>query len=117
MNKESKIYLAGHKGLVGGAIYRKLKNEGYENIIVRNCEELDLTNQNSVNIFFENEKPDYVFLAAAMVGGIVANYTFPGEFIRDNLLIQTHTIDAAYRNGVKKFLFLGSSCIHLIYIS
>jgi len=112
MNKENKIYIAGHRGLVGSAILRRLTAEGYNNIIIRTHKELDLTNRNDVYAFFENEKPEYVFLAAAKVGGIVANYTFPGEFIRDNLLIQTHTIDAAYRNGVKKFLFLGSSCIY-----
>ena len=112
MNKESKIYIAGHRGLVGSAILRRLTAEGYSNIIVRTHKDLDLTNQNDVNAFFEREKPEYVFMAAAKVGGIIANNTYPGEFIYVNLAIQTNTIHAAYQNGVKKFLFLGSSCIY-----
>ncbi len=112
MNKESKIYIAGHRGLVGSAILRRLTAEGYNNIIIRTHKELDLANQNDVNAFFEKEKPEYVFMAAAKVGGIVANSTYPGEFIYVNLAIQTNTIHAAYQNGVKKFLFLGSSCIY-----
>ena len=112
MNKESKIYIAGHRGLVGSAILRRLTAEGYKNIIIRTHEELDLTNQNVVYAFFEKEKPEYVFMAAAKVGGIVANNTYPGKFIYVNLAIQTNTIHAAYKNGVKKFLFLGSSCIY-----
>ena len=112
MNKTSKIYIAGHRGLVGSAILRRLTTEGYNNIIVRTHKELDLTNQNDVNAFFEKEKPEYVFMAAARVGGIVANNTYSAEFIYVNLAIQTNTIHAAYKNGVKKFLFLGSSCIY-----
>lgn len=112
MNKNSKIYVAGHRGLVGSAIVRHLKKNDYENLLLRTSKELNLTNQIEVNQFFENEKPDYVFLAAAKVGGILANDTYPAEFIRDNLQIQTNVIDAAYRNNAKKLLFLGSSCIY-----
>ena len=112
MNETDKIYVAGHRGMVGSAITRRLNDLGYKNIVSRTSKELDLTNQAAVNEFFESEKPDYVFLSAAKVGGILANDTYPAEFIRDNLLIQTNVIDAAYRNDVTKLLFLGSSCIY-----
>ena len=112
MNKADKIYIAGHRGLVGSAVLRKLKEDGYNNFVLRTSKELNLTSQTEVNQFFETEKPDYVFLAAAKVGGILANDTYPADFIRDNLLIQTNVIDAAYRNNTKKLLFLGSSCIY-----
>jgi len=104
--------VAGHRGMVGSAITQRLNDLGYKNIVSRTSKELDLTNQAAVNVFFESEKPDYVFLSAAKVGGILANDTYPAEFIRDNLLIQTNVIDAAYRNDVSKLLFLGSSCIY-----
>jgi GDP-L-fucose synthase len=106
------VYVAGHRGLVGSAIVRRLESEGYQNLIVRTSSELDLRNQAAVDAFFTEEKPDYVFLAAAKVGGIYANDTYPADFIRDNIQIQTNVIDAAYRNGVKRLLFLGSSCIY-----
>lgn len=109
---DSRIYVAGHRGLVGSAIVRMLQVQGVTNIIARTHAELDLCNQQAVSAFFAAEKPEYVFLAAAKVGGIHANDTYPAEFIRDNLLIQTNVIDAAYRNGCKKLLFLGSSCIY-----
>ncbi len=112
MNRESKIYIAGHRGLVGSAILRKLQIEGYTNLITRTRAELDLTDQAAVREFFAAEQPEYVFLAAAKVGGILANQSYPAEFIRDNLLIQNNVIDAAYHYGVKKLLFLGSSCIY-----
>jgi len=112
MNKDAKIYVAGHRGLVGSAILRKLQADGYTNLIYRTSKELDLRDRNQVDKFFEEEKPEYVFLAAAKVGGIVANNEYPANFIRDNLMIQTNVIDAAYRNGVKKLLFLGSTCIY-----
>lgn len=112
MEKHSKIYLAGHKGLVGSAIYRKLIKDGFSNIITKELEELDLTNQAEVNIFFETEKPDYVILAAAKVGGIMANSTYPAEFIYQNIMIASNVIHASYKNGVKKLLNLGSSCIY-----
>ena len=112
MNKDSKIYIAGHNGMVGSAIYRNLKNEGYSNIIVRRSKELDLINQSAVNDFFNTEKPDYVFIAAAKVGGIIANNTLRAEFIYKNLMIECNLIHAAYLNKVKKLLFLGSSCIY-----
>lgn len=112
MNKQDKIYLAGHKGLVGSAILRKLQSEGFENIITRNSTELDLCNQAAVNEFFAQEKPDYVFLAAAKVGGIIANSTYPAEFIYQNIMIASNVINASYKNGVKKLLNLGSSCIY-----
>ena len=108
----SKIYISGHRGMVGSAIKRNLEARGYTNIITRNRSELDLTNQQAVNIFFETEKPEYVFLAAAKVGGILANSTYPAEFIYNNLMIEANVIHAAYTNGVKKLLFLGSSCIY-----
>jgi GDP-L-fucose synthase len=112
MDKRSKIYLAGHRGLVGSALKRKLESKGYTNLIFRTHKELDLTNQQAVNEFFEQEKPEYVFLAAAKVGGILANSTYPAEFIYENLMIESNIIHAAYKYGVKKLLFLGSSCIY-----
>ncbi|MCP4270011.1 MAG: GDP-L-fucose synthase [Candidatus Brocadiaceae bacterium] len=112
MNKSSKIYIAGHRGLVGSAILRKLKSEGYSNFLLMTHKELDLEVQKDVYDFFENEQPEYVFLAAAKVGGIVANNSYPAEFIYNNLLIQTNIIHASYKFGIKKLLFLGSSCIY-----
>ena len=112
MELKAKIYVAGHRGLVGSAIVRKLEEKGYSNLVYRTSKELDLTNKEQVEAFFELEKPEYVFLAAAKVGGIVANNDYPADFIRDNLLIQTNVIDAAFRTGVKKLLFLGSTCIY-----
>ena len=112
MNKDDKIYVAGHRGMVGSAIKRRLEKEGYTNIIVKTSKELDLTNQAKVDEFFSVEKPDYVFLAAAKVGGIMANIESPGKFIYDNLMISTNVIHAAYKNNVKKLMFLGSSCIY-----
>ncbi|MGE5418013.1 MAG: GDP-L-fucose synthase family protein [Acidobacteriota bacterium] len=112
MDKASKIFVAGHLGLVGSSIYRTLLDLGYNNLVVRELGELDLTDQIDVTKFFMNEKPDYVFLAAAKVGGILANNNYPADFIRDNILIQTNVIDAAYQSGVKKLLFLGSACIY-----
>ena len=112
MQKNEKIYVAGHRGMVGSAITRKLKREGFTNFVTRTSAELDLKDQPAVKAFFEKEKPDYVFLAAAKVGGILANNTYRGEFLYDNLMIQSNTIDAAYHNGVKKLMFLGSSCIY-----
>jgi GDP-L-fucose synthase len=112
MNVNTKVYVAGHRGLVGSAIVRRLKEEGFTNIVYRTSKELDLRDKDQVDQFFESEKPDYVFLAAAKVGGIVANNEYPADFIRDNLLIQTNIIDAAYRNNVEKLLFLGSTCIY-----
>jgi GDP-L-fucose synthase len=112
MNPDSKIYLAGHRGLVGSAILRRLQAEGYTNILTRTHAELDLTNQQAVQDFFSAEKPEYVFLAAAKVGGILANSTYPAEFIYQNLLIETNVIHAAWQSGVKRLLFLGSSCIY-----
>jgi GDP-L-fucose synthase len=112
MNKTDKIYIAGHRGMVGSAIWRRLEREGYENLIGRTSAQVDLRNQAAVLAFFEAERPDYVFLAAAKVGGILANNVYRGEFLYDNLMIQSNTIDAAYRSGVKKLMFLGSSCIY-----
>jgi len=112
MKKTSKIFVAGHRGLVGSAIFRHLKAEGYANLITRSHAELDLSDQTAVNALIRKEKPEYIFLAAARVGGIMANSTYPADFIRVNLLIQTHIIDAAYRHGVDRLLFLGSSCIY-----
>jgi len=112
MNKESKIYIAGHRGLAGSAILRKLKSEGYSNFLLKTSAELDLRNQVAVKEFFEKEKPDYVFLAAAKVGGINANNTYPADFLYDNLCIQNNVIHQSYKNGIKKLLFLGSSCIY-----
>jgi len=112
MNKDSKIYVAGHRGLVGSAIMRKLQQEGYTNIITRTHKELDLTNQAQTQEFFEKEKPEYVFLAAAKVGGIHANDTYPADFAYINIMIESNVIKASYDYGVKKLLFLGSSCIY-----
>jgi len=112
MNKNSKIYVAGHDGLVGSAIMRKLDLDGYTNIITRTFQELDLTRQKEVEDFFENEKPEFVFLAAAKVGGILANNTYKAEFIYDNMMIEFNVIHSAYKNKVEKLLFLGSSCIY-----
>ena len=112
MEREATIYIAGHRGLVGSAIFRLLQQRGYANLITRTHKELDLTDQNAVRSFFETEKPKYVFLSAAKVGGIQANNTFPAEFIYENLAIQNNVIHSAYRSGVKKLCFLGSSCIY-----
>lgn len=112
MEKTAKIYVAGNRGLVGSAILRSLQKNGYYNIVVRSHQELDLRCQDSVNQFFEEEKPEYVFLAAAKVGGIWANNTYPADFIYDNLMISANVIHAAYQHKVKKLLFLGSSCIY-----
>lgn len=112
MNKESKIFVAGHKGLVGSAIVRNLKAKGYNNLILKTHKELDLTNQSLVRKFFEEEKPEYVFLAAAKVGGINANNTSPADFIYENLMIQNNVIKSAHDFKVKKLLFLGSTCIY-----
>jgi GDP-L-fucose synthase len=112
MDKHAKIYVAGHRGLVGSALMRNLQAKGYENFVTRTHAQLDLTSQAEVEAFFELEKPDYVFLAAARVGGIHANNEYPAEFIRDNLAIQTNIIHAAWRNNVRRLLFLGSSCIY-----
>jgi GDP-L-fucose synthase len=112
MEKSAKIYIAGHRGMVGSAIERKLNAEGYHHLIHRTSSELDLRNQQAVNAFFELEKPDYVILAAAKVGGIHANNTYRAEFIYDNLMMEANIIHAAYSNKVKKLLFLGSSCIY-----
>ncbi|GMR00375.1 MAG: GDP-L-fucose synthase [Zetaproteobacteria bacterium] len=112
MQADSRIYIAGHRGMVGSAIVRRLRKEGYGNLILRTSNELDLRNQAAVGVFFVEEKPEYVFLAAARVGGIHANNTYPADFIRDNLQIQTNVIDAACQNKVRKLLFLGSSCIY-----
>lgn len=112
MEKDSRIYVAGHRGMVGSAIVRKLRAEGFANIIERSSKELDLRNQAAVDGFFASEKPHYVILAAAKVGGIVANNTYRADFIYDNLMIEANVIHAAYKNGVRKLLFLGSSCIY-----
>ena len=112
MNKDSKIYVAGHRGLVGSAIVRNLEAKGYTNIVYRTHEELDLTNQANVQAFFKEEQPEYVILAAAKVGGIHANNTYPADFIYDNLMIQNNVIKAAHDYKVKKLLFLGSTCIY-----
>ena len=112
MKTDSRIYVAGHRGLAGSAIVRRLKAEGYRNLILRSHDELDLTRQDAVERFFAAEKPEYVFLAAARVGGIVANDTLPGDFIRENLAIQSNVIETARRARVNKLLFLGSSCIY-----
>lgn len=112
MDKKAKIYIAGHRGMVGSAIYRKLEEEGFTNFITRTSDTLDLRNQQQVIDFFEQEKPDYVFLAAAKVGGIAANNTYRAEFLYDNLQIQNNVIHHSYLNGVKKLMFLGSSCIY-----
>ena len=112
MNLEDKIYIAGHRGMVGSAILRQLKAEGYTNFILKTSSELDLRNQQAVADFFASEKPDYVFLAAAKVGGIIANNTYRGDFIYENLMIQNNVIHQSYLNDIKKLMFLGSSCIY-----
>ncbi|MEO6070140.1 MAG: GDP-L-fucose synthase [Chitinophagaceae bacterium] len=112
MEKKDRIYIAGHRGMVGSALVRKLEMEGFFNLIIKTSSELDLTNQKNVADFFEKEKPDYVFLAAAKVGGILANNKYRAEFLYDNLMIQNNVIHQAYRNDVKKLLFLGSTCIY-----
>jgi len=112
MQQNSKIFVAGHRGLVGSALVRRLQQAGFTNLVVRTRQELDLRDQAAVDRFFAEERPEYVFLAAAKVGGILANSTYPADFIRDNLLIQTNVIDAAWRHGTRKLLFLGSSCIY-----
>jgi len=112
MNLQDKIYIAGHRGMVGSAILRQLKEKGYTNFILKTSSELDLRNQQAVADFFTEEKPDYVFLAAAKVGGIIANNTYRGDFIYENLMIQNNVIHQAYLNNVKKLMFLGSSCIY-----
>jgi GDP-L-fucose synthase len=112
MDKNAKIYIAGHRGMVGSAIHRRLLNDGFTNFIFRTSKELDLRNQQAVADFFISEKPDYVFLAAAKVGGIVANNTYRAEFIYDNIMIQNNIIHESYKNGVTKLMFLGSSCIY-----
>ena len=112
MEKSSRIFVAGHRGLVGSAICRELVRRGYTNLVVRTHAELDLTDREGVLEFFKRERPEFVFLAAAKVGGILANDTYPADFIRENLEIQTSVIDASYRSGVKRLLFLGSSCIY-----
>lgn len=112
MDKSAKIYVAGHRGMVGGAITRNLNKQGYQNLVFRTSSELDLRSQGAVHDFFDTEKPDYVFLAAAKVGGIVANNTYRADFLYDNLIMEANIIHAAHVNGVKKLLFLGSSCIY-----
>ncbi len=112
MEQDAKIYIAGHSGMAGSAILRNLKEKGYCNLICRTHQELDLTNQRETEQFFKKEKPEYVFLAAALVGGIAINKEKPADFLMKNLLIQSHVIDSAYRNQVKKLMFLGSSCIY-----
>ncbi len=112
MNPESSIFVAGHRGLVGSAIVRRLQAAGFRNLVLRDRQQLDLTRQSAVEDFFAAVRPEYVFFAAARVGGILANSTYPAEFLQDNLVIQTNIIDAAYRNGTRKLLFLGSSCIY-----
>jgi len=112
MQTESRIFVAGHRGLVGSAIHRGLEHGGYSNILLRTHSQLDLTDRCAVRNFFQIERPEYVFLAAAKVGGILANDSYPADFIRENLEIQTNVIDSSYRNDVKRLLFLGSSCIY-----
>ena len=112
MEKDSKIYVAGHRGMVGSAIVRKLEQEGYHNIVTRTSKELDLRRQDAVEQFFAKEKPDYVFLAAAKVGGIMANNTYPADFMYDNMILEMNVIKSAFDNKVKKLMFLGSSCIY-----
>lgn len=112
MDKSNCTFVAGHRGLVGSAIVRRLEADGYSHLLTRTREQLDLTDSRAVDSFFLAERPDYVFLAAAKVGGILANATYPADFLRENILIQTNVIDAAYRHGVKKLQFLGSSCIY-----
>ena len=112
MEKDSKIYVAGHRGMVGSAIMRGLRKNGFDNLIFRKSKELDLRDQAAVNEFFRKERPDYIFLAAAKVGGIMANNVYGADFLYENLMIQSNVIHAAYQNGVKKLMFLGSSCIY-----
>lgn len=112
MQKNSRIFVAGHKGLVGSAIVRRLQQDGFDNLLLRSRAEVDLTSQSAVEGFFRDEQPEYVFLAAAKVGGIHANSTYPAEFLRDNLALQTNVIHSAWQHGVKKLCFLGSSCIY-----
>src|SRR5438128_702064 len=112
MLKKDKIFVAGHRGLVGSAIVRALVGKGYSNLLTRSRQEVDLTNQEAVNLLFKQEGPAYVFLAAAKVGGILANNTFRGDFIYQNLVIQSNIIEASRKYGVKRLLFLGSSCIY-----
>ncbi len=112
MDKDASIYVAGHRGLVGSAIVRALRRDGYRNLILRTRSELDLRDQSATEVFFRNVRPQYVFVAAARVGGILANSMYPADFIRDNLQIHTNLIDSAYRNGTQKLLYLGSSCIY-----
>ena len=112
MDLHAKIFIAGHRGMVGSAIHRRLLANGFTNIVTRPSQELDLRNQQAVTYFFEKEKPDYVFMAAARVGGIMANNTYRAEFIYDNLAMQSNIIHQSYVHGVKKLLFLGSSCIY-----
>lgn len=112
IEKEARVFVAGHRGLVGSAICRALEQQGFANLLIRTRQELDLTDQAAVRAFFEAKRPEYVFLSAAKVGGIHANNAYPAEFIRDNLLIQTNIIDSAYQVGTRKLLFLGSSCIY-----
>ena len=112
MEKNARIYVAGHRGMVGSAIIRKLEHEGHTNLLLKTSAELDLRNQQAVDTFFENNRPEYVFLAAAKVGGIHANNVYRAEFLYDNLMIEANIIHAAYKHGVKKLLFLGSSCIY-----
>lgn len=112
MKQNAKIYVAGHRGLAGSAIVRRLTKEGYVNIVTRTHADLDLTDETAVKAFFQSERPDYVFLAAAKVGGIIANNTYPAEFIHENLAIQTNVVHQSWRSGVKRLLFLGSSCIY-----
>ena len=112
MNKQSKIYVAGHTGMVGSAIVRCLSLNGYENIIYKTHDELDLTRQKNVEDFFSQERPDYVFIAAAKVGGIISNQTYPADYITENLLIECNLIKSAFQYNVKKLLFMGSSCIY-----
>src|SRR5690349_14486009 len=112
MDKNSKIYVAGHKGLVGSALVRALERQGFKNLVFRTHQELDLIRQADVEAFFKKEKPDVVFLAAARVGGILANETYQAEFIYENLAVQANVLEAAYRNGCKELLFMGSSCIY-----
>ncbi len=115
MNKNSKIYVAGHRGMVGSAIYRRLQEDGFLNVVTASSQELDLKVSVDVDHFFNRERPEYVFLAAAKVGGILSNNTYPADFLYDNLMIQNNVIEASYRYGVKKLLFLGSSCIYPKY--
>jgi len=115
LEKNAKIYIAGHRGLAGSAILRRLQSEGYNNLLLRTHKELDLEIQKDVHDFFDRERPEYLFLAAARVGGILANNTYPADFIYNNLIIEANVIHAAYKYGIKKLIFLGSSCIYPKY--